>query len=491
MSSVLQETTVSGQRAPAPSLPPPPAYLFPENMGPKITWGQNHGGQRAEHSLTGAPGGRPPGHWPGHHPAQLSTSSGSPSTLPGAAAAPRRPRSPAPHQPAPQSLRTAQTPPPQYRPRHGSPGAPLNASASAPTAAIGRPPGAGMRPPRYLDLPARAAGRAGVDAGHREAVHGSDQPTDRPTDCPRAPARRAAQSEEGSRSRAHAPSNRRRARAAAPPRWLMGAQARKFLFPSTYRTALLSRRAPRARLLTGTSPRNAAGPGRCADLAARPLRRRGGGETGHLFSYGTFWNKEESGFMVPPLVSQGVAVVAVGYDIAPKGRMDTMVLQVRRSLAFLVEQYPGIRGIYLCGHSAGAHLAAMVLSTDWMEYGVVLDIKGAALVSGVYDLEPILHTYVNDVLNMSWEVAQRNSPMLYIAPPGPAAAACEVLVAVAQHDSPEFRRQSQEYGQALRAAGWSVSLLDLAGVDHFDIIEKLSEDSYVLTQVILNMISRA
>ncbi|XP_069655615.1 kynurenine formamidase isoform X5 [Haliaeetus albicilla] len=107
---------------------------------------------------------------------------------------------------------------------------------------------------------------------------------------------------------------------------------------------------------------------------------------------------------------------------------------------------------------------------------------GAVLVSGVYDLEPILHTYVNDVLNMSREVAQRNSPMLCISPAVPAAAACEVLVAVAQHDSPEFRRQSQEYGQALRAAGWSVSLLDLAGVDHFDIIEKLAEDSYVLTQ---------
>ncbi|XP_074900207.1 kynurenine formamidase isoform X2 [Buteo buteo] len=150
-----------------------------------------------------------------------------------------------------------------------------------------------------------------------------------------------------------------------------------------------------------------------------------------------------------------------------------------------------LRGIYLCGHSAGAHLAAMVLSTDWTEYGVVPDIKGAVLVSGVYDLEPILHTYVNDALNMSREVAQRNSPMLCISPAAPAAATCEVLVAVAQHDSPEFRRQSQEYGQALRAAGWSVSLLDLAGVDHFDIIEKLAEDSYVLTQVILNMISRA
>ncbi|NWR35883.1 KFA formamidase, partial [Tachuris rubrigastra] len=229
-----------------------------------------------------------------------------------------------------------------------------------------------------------------------------------------------------------------------------------------------------------------------------------------VYIHGGYWqclSKDESGFAAPPLVSQGVAVVAVGYDTAPKGRccpaetvaacmarcrltlssalcpghMDTMVLQVRRCLAFLVEQYPGIRGIYLCGHSAGAHLAAMVLFTDWTEFRVVPDIKGAVLVSGVYDLEPILHTYVNDVLNMSREVAQRNSPMRHVAPAMPAA--CEVLVVVAQHDSPEFRRQSKEYSQALRAAGWSVSLLDLAGMDHFDVIEKLSENSYILTQV--------
>ncbi|NWI79273.1 KFA formamidase, partial [Dryoscopus gambensis] len=203
-----------------------------------------------------------------------------------------------------------------------------------------------------------------------------------------------------------------------------------------------------------------------------------------VYIHGGYWqclSKDESGFAAPPLVSQGVAVVAVGYDTAPKGHMDAMVLQVRRSLVFLVEQYPGIRGIYLCGHSAGAHLAAMALATDWTEFQVVPDIKGAVLVSGVYDLEPILHTYVNDALTMSREVAQRNSPMRHVTPAVPGA--CQVLVAVAQHDSPEFRRQSQEYSQALRAAGWSVSLLDLAGVDHFDVIEKLSEDSYVLTQV--------
>ncbi|NXI69282.1 KFA formamidase, partial [Anseranas semipalmata] len=213
-----------------------------------------------------------------------------------------------------------------------------------------------------------------------------------------------------------------------------------------------------------------------------------------VYIHGGYWqclSKDASGFAAPALVSRGVAVVAVGYDIAPKGHMDAMVLQVRRSLAFLVKQYSRIRGVYLCGHSAGAHLAAMVLSTDWTEFGVAPDIRGAVLVSGVYDLEPILHTYVNDALNMSREVAQRNSPILCVTQAVPAAAACEVLVAVAQHDSPEFRRQSQEYSQALRSAGWSVSLLDLASVDHFDIIEKLSEDTYVLTQVILNMIARA
>uniref|UniRef100_A0A8B9VMB2 Kynurenine formamidase n=1 Tax=Anas zonorhyncha TaxID=75864 RepID=A0A8B9VMB2_9AVES len=197
-----------------------------------------------------------------------------------------------------------------------------------------------------------------------------------------------------------------------------------------------------------------------------------------VYIHGGYWqslSKDASGFAALALVARGIAVVAVGYDTAPKGSTCCAVPSHICSWLLL------FRGIYLCGHSAGAHLAAMVLCTDWTEFGVVPDIRGAVLVSGVYDLEPILHTYVNDALNMSREVAQRNSPMLCVTQAVPAA--CEVLVAVAQHDSPEFRRQSQEYSQALRSAGWAVSLLDLASVDHFDIIEKLSEDTYILTQV--------
>uniref|UniRef100_A0A8C0GCI5 Kynurenine formamidase n=1 Tax=Chelonoidis abingdonii TaxID=106734 RepID=A0A8C0GCI5_CHEAB len=205
-----------------------------------------------------------------------------------------------------------------------------------------------------------------------------------------------------------------------------------------------------------------------------------------LYIHGGYWqflSKEVSGFIAPPLVTQGIAVAAVGYDVAPKGHLDAMVAQIRRSVAFIVQQYSKTSGVYLCGHSAGAHLAAMVLSTDWEEYGVTPDIKGAFLVSGVYDLEPITHTSVNNLLHVSREVAWRNSPVLCMTAATPARKACEVLIAVAQHDSPEFHRQSQEYFQALRSAGWSVSLLDIADMDHFDVIEKLSQRGYILTQV--------
>ncbi|XP_074870305.1 kynurenine formamidase isoform X4 [Carettochelys insculpta] len=173
------------------------------------------------------------------------------------------------------------------------------------------------------------------------------------------------------------------------------------------------------------------------------------------------------------------------------GHMDEMVAQVRRSVAFIAQQHPQLSGVYLCGHSAGAHLAAMVLSTNWEEYGVTPDIRGAFLVSGVYDLEPITHTYVNNLLHMSREVARRNSPILCVAAVEPAREACEVLIVVAQHDSLEFHRQSQEYFQALCSAGWRVSLLDVADMDHFDVIEKLSQESYILTRMVLNMITRA
>ncbi|XP_043818720.1 kynurenine formamidase isoform X2 [Dromiciops gliroides] len=211
-----------------------------------------------------------------------------------------------------------------------------------------------------------------------------------------------------------------------------------------------------------------------------------------LFIHGGYWqegSKDYSAFMVAPLRAAGVAVVVLAYDLAPKGNIDLMLSQVRRGVLFIQKWYSSNRGIYLCGHSAGAHLASMVLLTDWAEYKVTPNIKGYFLVSGIYDLEPILHTYVNDALQMTLEDAQRNSPMFCQKEvQSKVTSTCELIVAVGQHDSPEFLQQSLDYFQALRLHGWRVSFLEISNVDHFDIIEKLIQNDYILTQVILKTI---
>ncbi|XP_007958033.1 kynurenine formamidase [Orycteropus afer afer] len=211
-----------------------------------------------------------------------------------------------------------------------------------------------------------------------------------------------------------------------------------------------------------------------------------------VFVHGGYWqsgSKNTSAFMVDPLTTQGMAVAVVGYDIAPRGTLDLMIDQVTRSVAFLQKQYPSNQGIYLCGHSAGAHLAAMMLLTNWTEHRVVPNLKGLFLLSGIYDLEPILHTSENDALLLTLEDAQRNSPQLRLqAARVPPAAALRTLVIVGQHDSPEFQRQSREFLQVLCRAGWQATFEELPDVDHFEIIENLTQKDYVLTQIILRTV---
>ncbi|XP_053426547.1 kynurenine formamidase isoform X6 [Nycticebus coucang] len=123
-----------------------------------------------------------------------------------------------------------------------------------------------------------------------------------------------------------------------------------------------------------------------------------------VFFHGGYWqsgSKDESAFMVEALTAQGVAVVIVDYDIAPRGTLAQMVDQVTRSVAFVQRQHPRNGGIYLCGHSAGAHLTAMMLLANWTKFGVVPNLKGFFLVSGIYDLEPIMFTSNNALLHLA------------------------------------------------------------------------------------------
>lgn len=212
-----------------------------------------------------------------------------------------------------------------------------------------------------------------------------------------------------------------------------------------------------------------------------------------IYIHGGYWqllSKDLSGFMVPPLVDLGIVVVAPEYTMAPKGDLDQMVAEMRKAVAFVAKQYSQFSGIYLCGHSAGAHLVAMVLATDWSqpEYGIQPNIRGAMLVSGVYDLRPLLNTYVNDPLKLNMEAAVRNSPELFPDAIWASQLGHRLVIAVGQHDPPEFRRQSLEFHQRLVKCGLPAVLIDVAKTDHFDIVERFNLPDYELTQALKKLI---
>lgn len=199
-----------------------------------------------------------------------------------------------------------------------------------------------------------------------------------------------------------------------------------------------------------------------------------------VFYHGGFWqsvSKDESAFMVSPLTAQGVAVVIVDYNIAPKGTMDLMVEQVTQSLVFLQQRFPDNKGLYLCGHSAGAHLISMMLLVDWTKQRLTPNLQGLFLVSGIYDLEPIIYTSQNDLLSLTLKDALRNSPQLRLEEKGPEIVVPDlpILVIVGQDDSPEFHRQSWEFYQMLQQAGWKAFFQELPEVDHFEIIWQMME----------------
>lgn len=215
-----------------------------------------------------------------------------------------------------------------------------------------------------------------------------------------------------------------------------------------------------------------------------------------VYIHGGYWQdlgREMSSFMAPSLCKAGAVVVSIGYDLAPKVNMDEIVSQVKKAVSFVLSMATrrGSSGVYLCGHSAGAHLAALMLLQNWLEETMVSSsmIKGAALVSGVYDLRPLVNTYVNDPLKMSEEDAVRNSPMTYLDKIAEFSQNRRFLVAYGDHDPPEFQRQSTEFNNALVSRRIQSTLMVIPDTDHFNVIENLQLEDYSLTKEILKLMN--
>ena len=205
-----------------------------------------------------------------------------------------------------------------------------------------------------------------------------------------------------------------------------------------------------------------------------------------VFIHGGYWRalgKEDSVFMARNFTERGIAVASIGYQLAPAARLSEIVAQCRRSLAWLYTQGRAhgvdVNRIVVAGSSAGAHWGAMLLAGDWQsQFGVPADVvKGAILVSGLYDLAPVQQTTPNDWLSLSADEALALSPQYRLPTAG-----TRLCVATAETDTAEFKRQSLVYAAACRQQGCAVQYLDVPGRNHFDVIMDWMNPQAALTQ---------
>ena len=234
------------------------------------------------------------------------------------------------------------------------------------------------------------------------------------------------------------------------------------------------------RVRAAVAPRtHAYGPLACQRL---DLFSAGPGTPVHVFVHGGYWQelgKDDSSFPASGFLAAGISYLALDYGLAPEFTLDEIVEQVRTALAW-AHANAGALGIdasrlVLSGSSAGAHLAAMAALTDWPRRGRPADlVAGLVLLSGIYDLDPLVDTYINDAVRMDHETAARNSPLLRLraAPPRPP---IPTVVAWGEHETGAFKRQSADFAEAWAAAGNPVTRLEAPGRNHFDIVHDLAD----------------
>lgn len=200
---------------------------------------------------------------------------------------------------------------------------------------------------------------------------------------------------------------------------------------------------------------------------------KGTGAPLHVFIHGGYWqalSQRESAMMAPALIEAEQSFATLNYTLAPDARLDQMIAECRDALLWLAS-HAGVLGfdpsrITLSGHSAGAQLATMVMATSADALARAgLRVRDVILISGVYDLEPISLTPINDPLQLTPVEVHDLSPILHLPAPGP-----RYHVTVAERDTPEFIRQSRDYAELLRKGGHSVSFDLKKGMQHFDII---------------------
>lgn len=203
------------------------------------------------------------------------------------------------------------------------------------------------------------------------------------------------------------------------------------------------------------------------------------------FIHGGYWqalDKSDFSYLGAAFLDHGIAYASLNYDLAPETRIGEMVAQVRRAFAWLQAEAPALgidpQRILALGHSAGGHLAAMALATDWQ---AAFGLTGPALaaagsISGIYDLEPMRLCYQQPVLQIDSATVREMSPLRIAPPPG-----ARLICAVGGEETDEFLRQQKAFAADWRREGAELEELVIKAQTHFSILDLLLAPEHPLT----------
>lgn len=217
-----------------------------------------------------------------------------------------------------------------------------------------------------------------------------------------------------------------------------------------------------------------------------------------LFIHGGRWKPQPDNafiYFADTVVNAGAHFVAARFaTLDPPQRptrMPDMIAQLRRAVIWLSANAHGFGGdparIHVIGHSSGAHLSSVLLTTDWKSLGAPEDIlKSGTCVSGMYELRPVLLSARSAYVRLSSDEEDELSAIRHLE-----RMRCPILVAYGEQESPEFRRQGREFAAALRRRGLSGKELILPGCNHFEGIRAMMDRRSSLAREVLTQMGLA
>lgn len=202
-----------------------------------------------------------------------------------------------------------------------------------------------------------------------------------------------------------------------------------------------------------------------------------------MFIHGGYWQALDASFfshLAAGLNAHGIDVAIPSYDLCPTVSVGDIIAEMRSACRVLVNDG---RQLVVSGHSAGGHLAACLMATDWSAIDPTLPnkfIRAGYAISGLFDLGPLLGTSVNTALKLNQDAGRHASPLFWTPPVG-----CIFDAVVGGDESSEYFRQSRTFVVQWGAIGAATRFTIVPDANHFTVLAPLADkDSAMVTRLV-------